>query len=378
MKKLSIILLALAFALVMTVPALAVHVGDDGTAEGGLRITGTYKGDGESRDVDGVKDEFYDDDMEVVLKFSTGDVTATIDLEISDDGTYDGKNRSGVDNLIDNYYVTWQAMDALMLKMGEYSCAFGRAIGTDGACAHNIQATYMLDAADIGLILAKVEEGQDGDDDGDIDSMVLKVDVKEAGPFDTLNLYYNNITDETAAAGPEFSYTGIDVALPLGPVGFAMEYGAHGGDADGNFMVFEIGLGDLVGFDLNVNYFMSSDDYLAAFSGNDWAPLLIFGDNINEFWYDVTAIWADASYDVNDKLSIWAAVLASAENDAGDGYGSEFDVGLNYKLADNVTYGASYGSYSEGDGVLVSDGEGGTNLEDTDYTELWHRITLKF
>ncbi len=230
MKKLSIILLALAFALVMAVPAMAIHVGSDQTAEGGLGITGTYKIDGQSDDRDGTKEEWYDDDFELVMKYSTGAVTAVIDLEISDDGTYDGKDvqRGNVTvpttppdtdtrtKLVDNYWVSYQAMDALMLKFGEYSCGFARVISTDGACGHNIQGTYSLDQADITLILSKITEGTDaGGDDGDVDETVLKVDVKEAGPFDTLAIYYNSMTDDTAAAGPEVSYTGIDLALPI-------------------------------------------------------------------------------------------------------------------------------------------------------------------
>jgi hypothetical protein len=370
MKKLSIILLALAFALVMAVPAMAIHIGDDQTAEGGLGITGTYKIDGEARDVDGVTDEFYDDDFEVVLKFSTGPVTATIDLEISDDGSYDAKNITRSADIVDNYYLTYQAMDSLQFKFGEYSCGFARVISTDGACGHNVQGMYSLDAADITLILSKLVEGSDsGGDDGDTDSMVLKVDLKAAGPFDTLALYYNNITSELNTPDAEVSYTGVDVALPLGPVAFAMEYGALGGDGEGNFMVFEIGLGDLVGFDVGINYFQSSDDYTAAFSGNDWAPMNIYGDNINEMLYDTSAIWVTFGYGVNDKLSLSAAALVQAENDAGDAYGSEFDVGMKYKLADNVTYQASYASYAEGDAV---------DPEDVDYTELFHRLTLKF
>ena len=360
MKKLSIILLALAFALVMTVPALAIHIGDDGTAEGGLGITGTYKIDGQSNDDDGTKSAAYDDDFEVVLKFATGPVVATIDLEISDDGSYDGKDITRGADIVDNYYVTYQAMDALMFKFGEYSCAFGRAIGTDGACAHNIQATYSLDAADITLILSKEDELGEDDDD----AMVIKVDVKEAGPFTTLSLA--SYTDANDGSGdPESSYTGLDVALPIGPVAFAMEYGANGSDNEGNFMLFEIGLEELIGFDVTINYFMSSDDYLAPYSGDDYAPLGVFFDEVNDGQTDATALWVDFGYGVNDNLSVSAAVLAMAENDAGDDLGTEFDVGMKYKLADNVTYQASYASFTEGD-------------VEPDRSELFHRLTLKF
>jgi len=76
MKKLSIILLALAFALAFTVPAMAIHIGSEGTSPATLGISGTYQFDGQIDDTDNGKDEYFDDDLELVMKYVTGDVTA--------------------------------------------------------------------------------------------------------------------------------------------------------------------------------------------------------------------------------------------------------------------------------------------------------------
>ncbi len=124
---------------------------------------------------------------------------------------------------------------------------------------------------------------------------------------------------------------------------------------------------------LDVNYFMSSDDYVSPYAANDFAPMVIFGDNINNGLADVTYATVKASYSVNDKLSVWAAALVQAEDDAGDKYGNEFDLGLNYKFADNIIWMVKYGSYSEGDDPVNN-----ADDADLDTTELFHRIEFKF
>jgi hypothetical protein len=409
MKKLSITLLALALALVFTAPAMAIHVGEADSPDGALGISGRYQFDGEAKDVDGTKSDFYDDDLDIQLVLELGDVKAQVSLEMADTNPFEGTaNKSPVDN----YYVQWAAMDNLTLKIGEYGIAFARGIGTDAAGARNIQATYSMDALSITGAIMVEDDGSNNSVDGtpipvdpwdpayagtitavtedDNNTLYLKLSVKEAGPFTKLDLVsYTQMNDNAAAqansVGPdtkitssENSYTGVDLALPIGPVDLAFEYGANGGDIDGTFMLVEIGLEELVGFDLNVNYFTSSDDYLAAYDENAYSPMIILGDNINEGCYDLTTITVDASYAVNDKLTITAQALLSAENDAGDAYGSEFDVGLKYKIADNVSYAAAYGSYSEGDGVVVPGYKGKSSGDDKDYTEMWHRIQFTF
>jgi len=369
MKRLSITLLALGLALVFTMPAMAIHIGDVDSPEGALGLSGRYQFDGEAIDVDGVKTDFYDDDLDVSLSFQKGDVKAFVGLEIADTNPVEGNSHALKSPITDNYYVEWAAMDNLKVKIGEYGIAFGRAIGTDAAGERNIQLTYSMDALSVSGALMVADDGANETPatDDDDNTLYLKLSVKEAGPLTKLDVVsYSQMND---VSGTENSYTGVDLALPIGPVDIGFEYGANGGDLDGTFLVLEIGLEELIGFDLSVNYFQSSDDYFAAYDGNDWSPVIIYGDNINGNLADTSAIWVEASYDVNDNLTVGAAALLAAENDAGDEYGTEIDLGLKYKIADNITYAAAYGSYSEGDGVAG---------DDTDYTELWHRIEFKW
>jgi hypothetical protein len=375
MKKLYIVLLALALAIVFTVPAMAIHIDDPDSPEGSLGITGRYQLDGQIDDVDGTKSDYFDDDLDLSIVMVQGAVKGFVGLEIADTNPFAGGSHAGKSPITDNYYVVWSAMDNLSVKAGEYGISFARAIGTDGAGARNIQVTYDMDALSITGALIKANDfanattteiiaGAEGDSDND--TLYVKVSAKEAGPLTKLDIAsFTQMND----VGPEYSYLGVDLALPAGPVGVSFEYGANGGDGEGSFMLLELALEELVGFRLDFNYFASTDDYLSAYDANDFAPMLIFGDQVNVELADVTYMTLVAGYDVDDKLSVAAQVLFSAEDDAGNAYGTEFDAGLKYKLADNVSYALGYGSYSEGDFGVG---------EDVDRTETWHRLEFKF
>jgi hypothetical protein len=355
MKKLSIILLALGLALMFTVPAMAIHLGNTESPEGSIGINGRYQFDGQIDDVDGVKDDYFDDDLDVGLVWVKGDIKALVGLEIADTNPWEGSSHtgSGVTNVVDNYYVEWTALDALKVKIGEYGYAFGRAIGTDGAGARNIELIYSLDVLDIHLALTKEDDGSNdglGEDDDDV--IYFKLVGKELGPFTKLALA--SYTQQNDISATENSYLGLDLAIPLGPVDIGFEYGANGGDLDGTFMVLELGF-MLGNFDLGLNYFTSTDDYLTAYDGNDWAPALILGDNINGDNADMSTIWLTGGYDISDKLNLQAVVVVAAENDAGDAYGTEVDVAAKFKIADNISWALAYGAYTEGDGVLAGD-----------------------
>lgn len=381
MKKLSIILLALALALVMSVPAMAIHIGSDDSPEGSLGVTGRYQFDGEIDDIDGDTYDYFDDDLDIAFIWVKDRVKAYVSLEMSDRNPYEGNSGGSGDALVpkvpavDNYYLEWNAFNRFFMKMGEYDCAFGRAIGTDGACSSNIELRYSLDAVDFMGVLSKQDDGSNNGpvDDGDKekDEMVLMVDVKEAGPFTTLaGAYYSTDDKLSTAVDPEsYTYIGVDLGVQLGPVGLAMEYGGNGGDKDGAFYYLQADLSELVGFiNLSLNYFSSDEDY-TAYDGNDWSPVLILGDNINEEMEDITVAWLEVVYDISDKLNVGGQFTFMGENDNGDEYGSEFDLGLNWKIADNVSYKLAYGTYSEGDGVIAGD---------VDRTETFTRLQLTF
>src|SRR5512138_3025868 len=80
MKKLTILLLALALT-ALAVPAMA----------GDVAVTGKYTFDAESYSGQGDnKDAWYDDELKVNVKVTSGAVTFGLDLEVSDDELFDG------------------------------------------------------------------------------------------------------------------------------------------------------------------------------------------------------------------------------------------------------------------------------------------------
>jgi len=132
MKKFSVILLAVAIGAFFAAPAMAVHIGDEGTESGtSLAIQGKYKLDGEYDSIkikdpglDGVgdaagvtdiKNTFMDDDFELVLVGVMGDVKGVVDLEVAD-GAFAG--HSNKDVFVDNYWVEWKFHDNWRFKAG--------------------------------------------------------------------------------------------------------------------------------------------------------------------------------------------------------------------------------------------------------------------
>jgi hypothetical protein len=92
---------------------------------------------------------------------------------------------------------------------------------------------------------------------------------------------------------------------------------------------------------------------------------MILGDQVNGSVADMSVIWIDLWYPVNDRLGVGGIATVASEDDAGNEFGMEVDVALKYKFADNINYKLGYGSYSEGDGVASGD---------VDRTEAFHRL----
>ena len=374
MKKFSIILLALAFGLVMTVPALAIHIGDERDPQGALGITGQYVLDGEKVDYDGDEAAWYDNDVDVNFTWNMGDVTVRWRAELDDtEGLEGAKNNAGI---IDDLWVMYKASDALSFKFGEYFIG-SSAVADDTTGGFNIQVMYGLDAVDLSLAIAKLDEdgassSADADGDEDVERYVLGASFKEAGPMTKLNLTYVMEDDQVNEEGPSFML--LEAGLPIGPVSLGLEYGSFGGtdsggaDAEGNYMIFDIGLEELVGFDLGINYFVASDDLFGDWE-EDYAPFQIIQDEVvidSETSRDMTTIALTGSYGVNDNLKISAAYIMAETTEDGDEIGSEIDVVANYKIADNVTYKAAIGSFSDGD------------LGFGDITKYFNRLTFTF
>jgi hypothetical protein len=135
-------------------------------------------------------------------------------------------------------------------------------------------------------------------------------------------------------------------------------------------MLVDIGLEELIGFDLGVRYFTATDDLYAGWQ-EDYAPYQIIQDEVQltETSRDMTVIGLIGSYGYSDKLSFSGAYVMATTTEDGDDIGSEIDLIANYKIADNVTYKAAVSQFSQGDDL------GSLN---TDITKYFNRLTVTF
>jgi len=346
MKKFSVILIALAFVASMVVPAMA----------GDFAIKGGYTLDAESRSQGDNESAWYDDDLDVDIDVTQGAVKFHWDIEVSD-GFMAGHVNSATSNLVDGYYVQYAYNDAITVKAGEWGLGFGRAIGMDNQGGGNLGGTYSMDTVDLSLWLGKVlEEGSTlSADDEDTNQIQFVANLKEAGPFTKLVGTY---LSHTVEGTPDVTNTfmGVDIAVPAGPVALSGEIGALGGDtSEGTYFLIEAGLADLVDFDLNVAYFSADSDFgvTGVSFGEDYDVTYLFGDVYDAKWARVKG-----SYPVNDDVTIGAAFVFSAEDDAGTDLGSPYDFWGTYKLADNASTTFTYGT----DGAATGDALTGMRL----------------
>ncbi len=376
MKKFSVIFVAVVFALSLAVPAMAVHVGSLDTGptpavDEGFSISGGYTFDAEDYTTNaGVQSQAYDDDLEVVLKVNKGDVTVVVDLEIADDAQFDGDSIRGGGDLIDNYYVMIGNFiaDGLSLKIGEYGISHGRKIGFYSQGNRNIGIKYSLDQADLALYLGKLQEAA-ADPDADNDLLTLQASLKGIDALKKANLTYASRTNE--ASGSDAGFIGVDIALDAGPIPIAFEYNSISSDIaanDGGTALFlSGGFNELLGFNVNLNYFTSNQEFSDAEFGDYWYPLSIYGDKVNgDSGDETTMIWVDGSYKYSDELTLKGAVLIQGTtNDTGldESIGTEIDIHAVYKVSGNTSLQLTYATWAPGDAYPAPNDETATQLK---------------
>jgi len=381
MKKFSVIFVAVAFAMSLAVPAMAVHFGSLGTGptpavDEGFSISGSYTIDAEDfTDRDDTKTQWFDDDLEVVLKVNKGDVTAVVDLEVSDNESFDGSKASSP-NLIDNYWVQLDNFitDGLGLKIGEYSISFAKKVVVYAEGAHVIGLKYGIDNFDLGLYIAKNDENKT-DPETDEDMTILTANVKGVDFFKKLNFIFITDSDESPAdtRSGDYGYTGIDAAFDLGPVPVTIEYGAISDDAGtgndgGTFYVATANFKELVNFDLGLEYYSGNEDMgEITFGSNDYFPLMIYGfrSGDNGGFQDVNLAILTAGYKYSDDISLKAKVLVQGKEGSsmGDGdVGTEIDLHATVKLASNASATLTYATWAPGDAYAAPDDNTATDL----------------
>jgi hypothetical protein len=436
MKKFSVILLAMAIAAVFAAPAMAVHVGDVGTGNTSLAIQGKYKLDGEYQEIswkdpgivspgtpiDGVKDvsnTFMDDDFELVVVGVIGDVKGVVDWEIAD-GAFAG--HTNFDVRVDNYWVEWKFHDNWNFKAGEYAINWARNFAIYNGGGRNIRLDWDLEGVKLVGIYGKVVDDVrlDGDSvvEADQNQIYLGASVKSISFFSALDfvLVYQNLmqSGDTGDIPNDKSYgTGffsVNYGIPLGNFWINGELGSFFGDATptaadetagiypdpsdakGIYNITEVGV-DVNGWVIEGVLLYTDEDFKATQDvesrfDDDYQPLEWFLDEFNGFGQNVTALWFTVDKSINDKLAVGGAIMPFAtqtgEVISGAGtedYGTEIDLNLTYKLADNVKYNLNFGYFDGGDAFqqITAAGAGNVGVGDLDSAMvLWNRIQFTF
>jgi len=387
MKKFLLIALAVAFG-------ATTAVAGDVTASGKYWLSGQMLDTKSSPAGNKVSDAFYLNDFQLNTTVTQGAVAAFINWEIVDSnkgelaGLSRNRHSNGVTDIVSNYYITYKASDALTLKTGSYGLQWGRGLfisdtrnstNTQGVVGYNIGVAYGLEMVDLGLTISQLAEADYVESatktvDADVVGYLLSAGFKKAGPFTKLNIYLLDVMQDkglftyVSGASPSKSATliGVDFAVPAGPVALAGELGFFGGDivgatavskSEGNYVELEAGFKELVGFDLNLGILYSSDKATSSTYGDNWSPLLLLGNNhLTATNFDngnKTLVWIAGSYAVNDKVTLGGVILPYAQATkvvtGSKKLGTEVDLTATFKLADNATYSASYGTVSFGD-----------------------------
>lgn len=424
----------MAMAAFFAAPAMAVHVGDVGTGNTSLAIQGKYKLDGEYNTVsfkdpgiidtggpigvDQVDVMNMDDDFELVITAVIGDVKGVVDFEIAD-GTFAG--HGNIDARVDNYWVEWKFHDNWNFKAGEYAVNLGRSFAVYNGGGRNIRLDWNLEGLDLIGIYGKVLDDSwiNGTtvEEADQNQMYLGASIKAISFFSKLDVWlvYQNLMQSAMAGNPpdDKSYgTGlfmVDFGIPFGNWHVNAEIGSFFGDntpngvvgpngypdpsdAKGLWTIAELGV-DVSAWAFEGVLMYTDKDFKAAQDiedrfDDDYAPLEWFLDEINGFGQNVTAIWFTADWSVTDRFSLGGALMpfATQTEEWVDGagtedYGTEIDLNLTYKLADNVTYNLNFGYFSGGDGLApLNTDEGGAvgaGIVDSAMV-LWNRIQFTF
>jgi|GEM_PF-5645567 len=364
MKKLTIILLALAMAAV-AVPAFAGEVSMDGNY--------MLRGRADSNSSD---NSYFQHELDLNIDVKSGDVKFHWDVELADRDLFDGTgldfNRTDTSGDLpkgvwDGFYVQWQATDAMAFKAGIYGVSDNNSLMFDSAGNGDgiMGIKYSLEGWDLGGYLSKQADNAEDD----ITEYLATVGG-DLGPV-ALSLMYGQRTDDVNVDG-DTSAIYADASFGVGPVGVDLAYGQasvdEGTGDGGTIMILGLGFGDLVGFDMGVTAIMTNEDYVenGAGFGNDYGYAELIDGDVTA---DQTLVGINAGYDINDKLSVGAlAIVMNDCGDLGDG-ATEIDVQMGYKFADNVKYQAGYATRSEGDPGTEGD---------SDKDRLWHRIDFAF
>jgi len=258
---------------------------------------------------------------------------------------------------------------------------------------------------------------RDGDSivEADQNQIFVGASVKAISFFSKLDFWlaYQNLMQSDDAVPDDKDYgTGlfmVDYGIPFGNWWVNGELGSFFGDntpggipgpdgypdpsdAKGLYNITELGV-DLNEFVIEGVFMYTDKDFKAAQDvesrfDDDYAPLEWFLDEFNGFGQNVTALWFTVDWSLNDAISFGAALMPFAQqteevvSGAGtESYGTEIDLNMTWKLADNVRYNLNFGYFSGGDAFtnITSPNLEADTLGDLDNAMvLWNRIQFTF
>jgi len=428
MKKLTIIALALCLAVVMAAPVMAV----DADFSGAYRVRGAYT-EHYDLDKDSANNAFMNMRFRLQTVFKASDnlsVTVRFDALEKDWGASDSPTPTSTnvdDNIdFDRAYMTIKS-DFGKFDIGrQKGGTFGTTFVDSEADVDRIKYTKVMDGLTLMAIFEKVGENDNAlTDDGNTDddkyclAAIHKMENITAGVLGTFYNYKSLSDDATTsdrATVKKYALTPYAVAK-FGPLAIQGELCYVWGEKDWD----QAGRADIdyktLAYNIEATYNLGQASIMAGYAfasgedtgnddtgangvGNDWEKLFILTTNevpalvnlggygnLSKDGVDVTPaddlgskiIYGGANYSPLDNLNL-GLVVGYAEADeptAGnsDEYGTEYDLTLNWKIYDNLSYTAIAAFLSAGD--LYKDEKSiGADFEDT--YALFHQLQLSF
>lgn len=425
MKKFTILALALCLAVVMAAPVMAV----DADFSGYYRVRGIYVQQYDLRDTS-ENNAFMNMSFRLQTVFKVSDIlSVTTRFDALDNEMWgDDVQTTGDDDLdFDRAYMTINA------PIGKFDIGrqAGGTFGTkflDSVCnADRIKYTKVIDDLTILALFEKVKEGDSGlasSDDGDVDhdkyalGLIKKMENVTAG---VLGVFYNDkntgsiATDTAESTIKKYALNPYFVSK-FGPLAIQGELCYIWGERDYDAAATADVDYKQLAYNVEATYNLGAATVLAGYAfisgentdatevtaydgvGNDWEKLLILTTNEIPSLYSslggVGNVSTSGTLTVGAKIIYAGVVVAPAENvsltfaagsaDAdekpadyySDDFGVEYDLTLNWKIYDNLTYTAIAAYLDAGDIFWTTNSTKPTNFDDT--YALFHQLQLSF
>ncbi|MBC8198730.1 MAG: porin [Desulfobacterales bacterium] len=428
MKKFTILALALCLAVVMAAPVMAV----DADFSGYYRVRGVYVQQYDLRDTS-ENNAFMNMSFRLQTVFKVSDIlSVTTRFDALDGYIWGGGNDAatgGADNNL-NFDRAYMTINAPLGKFDigrQAGGTFGTKFLDSASSVDRIKYTKVIDDLTILAIFEKVTEGDSGlasSDDGDVDhdkyclAAIKKMENVTAG---VLGVFYNDkntgsdANDANESTIKKYALNPYFVSK-FGPLAIHGELCYIWGERDYDAAA----TADLdykqLAYNVEGSYNLGAATVLAGYAfisgentdatevtayngvGNDWEKLLILTTNeipaLRDSLGGVGNVSTDGTLEVGAKIIYAGVVVSPVENVSltfaagsakadekpasyySDDFGVEYDLTLNWKIYDNLTYTAIAAYLDAGDIFWTTNSTKPPNFDDT--YALFHQLQLSF